>query len=206
MQFKHYMLTSVIIVASILFVIVAIIVICSEISDNRSLPKRQAQYEEKVQSIQQNINWHKNQQSSIDAALTKCNNILKQTRDLKGRCYDLNYIYPKYRGIVPVCTMYEYLDSGICSGLTGCDGAYNLYENELKWQTAFSKLDDIMYRLNDISTGQRMLAEELEQSNQFAYEISNRVENIERCTELNAMYNAISAANLTYLSWINYIG
>jgi len=57
--------------------------------------------------------------------------------------YKANIIHPKYRGLIPVSMFYDYVDTGRCSTLTGHEGAYNIYESELRDQIIFDKLDKI---------------------------------------------------------------
>ena len=59
--------------------------------------------------------------------------------------YEANIIHPKYRGLIPVSMFYDYVDTGRCSTLTGHEGAYNIYESELRDQIISDKLD----RLNN---------------------------------------------------------
>jgi hypothetical protein len=68
--------------------------------------------------------------------------------------YNQNIIFPKYRHFVEVHQMAEYLDSGRCSALEGPDGAYNLYESELRQNYIISKLDTIINQLDMIRENQ----------------------------------------------------
>ena len=56
---------------------------------------------------------------------------LTQTKQLLEKLYAADVIFPKYRNMVAICTIYEYFVSGRCTTLVGADGAYNLYESEL---------------------------------------------------------------------------
>ena len=115
--------------------------------------------------------------------------LLQLAEKLLQEYYDLDYIYPKYRGLVPISTIYEYLASGRCSTLTGPNGAYNLYEMELRMNTIIGKLDDIIVHLEDISYSQRMLYDKVKASNQrvenLLAAIENAASNIERNTAMD---------------------
>ena len=68
--------------------------------------------------------------------------------------YSLNIIYPKYRYMVAVIRMLEYFESGRCTALTGADGAYNKYEDEVTQETIISRLDvaiNCLYQLKEDS-------------------------------------------------------
>lgn len=130
---------------------------------------------------------------------------LEETKSLLKQYYNEGFLYPKYRSVVPVATIYEYLDSGRCFTLYGHEGAYNLYENELRMNMILEKLDDIIYRLDDISSSQRVLAQLLKESNRKIDSLKVSLKNIETSTELTQYYSQISAANTSYLAWLAYI-
>ena len=52
----------------------------------------------------------------------------ESTIELLNNYYDKNIIYPKYRDLVALCMIYEYLVSGRCLTLEGRNGAYNKYD------------------------------------------------------------------------------
>ena len=53
--------------------------------------------------------------------------------------------------------MLEYFESGRCSTLTGPDGAYNLYEQELRSNLIISNLQEINSKLDQIKANQYLL-------------------------------------------------
>lgn len=73
---------------------------------------------------------------------------------VRKKLYDRDIIFPKYRTLPCVATMLEYLQSGRCSELEGPDGAYNLYESELRADLIISRLDDIASVLGKIRDAQ----------------------------------------------------
>lgn len=104
--------------------------------------------------------------------------------------YDLNIIYPKYRGIIPVSMFVQYFASGRVSKLEGHTGAYNLYEQELLQRIIISKLDIVISRLDEIQSTQYELAQALQQSNQKITALSNRVDIANQHLEVQA-YNSM---------------
>ncbi len=134
---------------------------------------------------------------------------LRQTKNILQKYYNMGFIYPKYQGLVPICTMYEYLESGRCFSLIGPHGAYNLYEEELRMHVIIGKLDDVIYRLDDISeklddigASQRLLVQEIRQSNSRLNQISKTLDNIENNTALTQYYSSITASNTAFMSWL----
>ena len=145
---------------------------------------------------------------NINYEIEQVKKIKAQTRETLDQFYSLNIIYPKYRGLVPVAMFYQYLDSGRCTSLTGHEGAYNLYEQELMMNRISLKLDGILDRLDEIQATERQLAVAVKESNQSSIRLCNAVE---RCndklsdisvnTETSAYFNGITALNTTYLAW-----
>ncbi len=63
--------------------------------------------------------------------------------------YDGHALYPKYRSLIPVATMYSFFDSGRCIDLTGHDGAYGYYEKELRYKNITEDLSEILEKSED---------------------------------------------------------
>ena len=84
------------------------------------------------------------------------------------RIYSTNVIYPKYRSLVPVTMFCEYLASGRCSALEGHEGAYNIYENELRQNIIISKLDTIASKLDSIKSSQYLLYTSISEANRLS--------------------------------------
>lgn len=146
---------------------------------------------------------------SIPNEIAKAQQTLNRTRQVLEKYYSLGVIHPGYYGLVPICTLYEYLESGRCFSLTGHEGAYNLYESELRMNIIIGKLDDIIDRLDAIAdrldaiaASQRVLANEIKRSNQQVDQLSHTLNKIEQNTALSAYYDRITAADTTFLSWL----
>ena len=83
-----------------------------------------------------------------------CEELKKQLSDASGLlklAYSADVIFPKYRNIEAMTTIYEYFETGRCSSLRGPDGAYNLYESELRSNVIIGKLDVVSDKLDAIS-------------------------------------------------------
>ena len=97
--------------------------------------------------------------------------------------YDRGYIYPKYRYMVAVCTMYEYFESGRVNTLTGPNGAYNLYEEETRQNIIINSLDKIVDQLEQIKKNQYALYKELNKTNTALFWINKDINSILRSSE-----------------------
>lgn len=121
----------------------------------------------------------------------------------------MGYLYPKYRRIVPVCAFCEYLEAGRCDSLTGPNGAYNIYENEVLMKRIIEKLDDVIARLDDINYNQQLIAQELRrgrsQISQILQSVDNSVQNIQQSSAVTSYYAQITAMNTEYLTWADLL-
>ena len=68
--------------------------------------------------------------------------------------YDENIIFPKYRNMVAITTINEYLMSGRCYELEGPNGAYNMYEMELRQNINIGQLSTNVDNLEQIRNNQ----------------------------------------------------
>ena len=170
--------------------------------EKKAYPEKLKEVERKKQNRKQEIEYKKKQLTMLPSVVSKSEQELQQTRDLLKKYYDLGFIYPKSRGMVPVCQIYEYLESGRCFSLLGPGGAYNLYESEVRSNLIISKLDDVISRLDDLSAGQQMLANVIRESNRKIDRLSQSFDRIEENTAMSAYYSGITAANTDYLAWL----
>lgn len=108
-----------------------------------------------------------------------------------AKLYDKNILYPTFRGLIPVTQIYEYIASGICFELTGPNGAYAQYMNDVRTNRIVHKLDQlersILYRLDQIISNQYTLITGIQESNRVLSEldagissISNQVCNVKQ--------------------------
>lgn len=136
--------------------------------------------------------------------LAKCNDDNKKWTDkhnkaLQGlelalnQLYDEDVIFPKYRNIVAISTISEYLESGRCSELEGANGAYNLYEMELRQNIVIGQLSIVVNNLEQIRNNQYSLYEELTKSNQMIGDIVYEIKHLNNTTKLNAYFNYVAA-------------
>ncbi len=57
--------------------------------------------------------------------------------------YNTDIIHPDYRSIIPVSMFVNYIEKDRCPGLGGVNGAYNMYEEELRAERIINRLDKI---------------------------------------------------------------
>ena len=96
-----------------------------------------------------------------------------------------NIVYKKYRDFYVLCILYEYFLSGRVTELGGADGAYNLYESELKTDKILNKLDliderleTIISKLDDIKESQVVLYEAMKEADQGIQKLNDSMEKL----------------------------
>lgn len=134
----------------------------------------------------------------------------QKVQQILGMYYSKDIIYYKYRNnIIAVSSFYEYLCSGRCAQLEGANGAYNLYESEVRQDMIINKLDMIGENLERIKENQFVLYTVLSDSNKkievladAIYDATERLEDIENDTNIIAYNSEITARNSEIIKWI----
>lgn len=149
--------------------------------------------------------WRESEKNKIICKIHEIEKYFKDTKNVLEELYDKNVIYGKYCNMVAIGTFCEYFDSGRCTTLEGHEGAYNIYENEIRQNIIISKLDDIISRLDSIEQNQYLLYQSIQESNQtiknIGKELLSKVEHIEDSEQLHLYYSKITARNTEFLKW-----
>lgn len=119
--------------------------------------------------------------------------VLCSLKQKLSELYAQDIIYPKYRNMVAITTINEYLMSGRCAELEGADGAYNLYEMELRQNIVINQLSSIMSNLEQIRESQFLLYQELIKANTTINEILYEIEDVNENTRLTAYFAGVTA-------------
>ena len=98
----------------------------------------------------------------INQEIDKAEEILKKLIKAKNELYSLNIVFGKYHDFVAVSSFYEYLASGRCASLEGPNGAYNIYESELRANQIINQLSEIINSLEQIKKNQYVIYSELQ--------------------------------------------
>lgn len=99
-----------------------------------------------------------------------------------------NILFPKYATLPAVSTICEYFITGRCSELAGANGAYNLYESEIRADRVIAQLDSISEKMDQIKANQYMLFNAIQS-------VSNQLSTLNETA--NAIANELQAANVT---------
>lgn len=150
-------------------------------SEMRTYERKVEEDEKRVQSELALVPKYQETANIYSQNISACQNTLNQL-------YDLDIIFPKYRNFIAISQIYEYYMSGRCTELEGPDGAYNLYENEIRQNIIIIQLNAILANLEGIQQTQYMLYTALCETNR-------RLEHIESNTEAIAYNTAVTAEN-----------
>ena len=135
-----------------------------------------------------------------NAQLQKFDEVKATLQTSLTKLYSQNIIYAKYRNLVAIATIYEYFDSGRCTELEGPNGAYNMYEGELRSNIIICSLSQIISDLGQIKNGQYALYEQIHRSNENVTHLLNNIYNAQMLTAYYAEAAAIAASadRITY--------
>lgn len=123
----------------------------------------------------------------------KHDDVLSSLQDELQKLYSQNVIFPKYRNMVAITTINEYLMSGRCYELEGPNGAYNLYEMELRQNIIVGQLSKIVGSLEQIRNNQFMLYQEIVKANSTIKDILSEVHGVNNNTKLTAYFSGVTA-------------
>ena len=118
---------------------------------------------------------------------------LSGLEDALKNLYNQNIIFPKYRNMVAITTINEYLMSGRCYELEGPNGAYNLYEMELRQDIIIGQLSSIVDSLEQIKNNQFSLYQELDKANETVSDVLSEIRDINENTKLTAYFAEVTA-------------
>jgi hypothetical protein len=196
-------------------------------SDIEKYHKSKAEYESKYQFEMEQYREKVRNADSIDAkkkkdypiaigkeqeASKELSNRIAETNSTLEKLYNLDIVFPKYREIVPLCSMYEYFVTGRVLELKGPNGAYNLFESELRQNIIIAELKLIGQKLEQIKQNQYMLYSELKKSNEYLSGIGatltatlESVNRIADAVDFNNLLTANIADNVEAIKYISLI-
>lgn len=157
--------------------------------------KELARYPELVQNKEASYQRALRYAEYLDQLIAQQEKKLADTRRLLQGAYDKGLLYGKYRNFVAVCSICEYLESGRCSELGGPDGAYNLFEQEIRMNLIITQLGLIISELDEIRENQAMLYDAISTGNRLTSQLIEQTNESIRLGEYNAQQNAITAYN-----------
>lgn len=98
---------------------------------------------------------------------------LKELYSCRNNLYAMDIVFIKYRNVVALSTFYEYLMAGRCTSLEGANGAYNLYEEQVRGEIIIGQLSQVIKKLDQIQENQYMIYSELQNVNMQLSQVNN---------------------------------
>lgn len=119
-----------------------------------------------------------------------------QSRKLLIDFYNCNIIHPNYRTLVPICSINNYVQTGICSTLEGPHGAYSRFEYEKQMNAIIDRLDIVISKLNAIQQNQELLYRAVQESNRISSNILQSIQDfstraLNKFDQINGRLNSI---------------
>lgn len=145
------------------------------------------QYKKSLVEDAKRVDAERVKKTALQSSLNVLKSANKKTANCLQQLYNKNIIYPKYRNLACVCTLYEYFDSGRCTTLEGHEGAYNLLENEMRLNRIITQNNRILENLEAIRENQELLYDSIQAANQKADQI------ISGCNRMSNQLNGIQA-------------
>lgn len=96
-------------------------------------------------------------QKILDSETAQTMELLQKSITARNELYAAGIIFGKYQNAVALSSFYEYLVSGRCEKLEGTNGAYNLYESEVRANRVIEQLDTVIDSLEQIKSNQYMM-------------------------------------------------
>ena len=122
--------------------------------------------------------------------------LLGKFYEAKSEMYSFGIIFEKYRNFVAVSSFYEYIAAGRCETLEGTNGAYNLYENEIRMNMVIGQLNLIIESLEEIKQNQYMIYSAIQETNSQLSKLNS---------SMNSVIESLSSISTDTMEMKSYI-
>ncbi len=187
-----------------------------KIEDNYQIQVKQ--YNDKVKKDNLRLKIEKKQKEALYNEINAMEMQIADNKNKLHKIYEYGVLYPDYQNIYAVSSIYGYFKKGRTASLefnakTGDQGAYNIYENELRSNIIIRNTQEIINRLDEIAKYQYELTDGLRKANEQINSLcsginthikktANALQNIERCQSV-IEYNSTQTKNqLDFMSWL----
>ena len=114
----------------------------------------------------------------LDSEISVTEETLRKLYNCRNQLYSYNVIFDKYRNLVALSSFYEYFVTGRCESLEGTNGAYNIYESEIRMDQIISQLDEVIISLDQIKKNQYMIYNKLEEMNTSLHNLESSMKKV----------------------------
>ncbi len=166
-------------------------------------------YEQNIEIDKMRVRAEQLKKDNLNTVLLDLKQQRNETRRILRYYYSKNILFSKYQNLIAVCSLYEYLMAGRCTTLEGHEGAYNIFETELRLNRICAKLDTVIEHLSDIQDNQMVLYDAIQDGNRASRQLYNEsvrqselLEEAGHNIALAGEYARIAAANAEAGAWI----
>lgn len=171
--------------------------------------REMSEYNKKLATEKQRLAQEQVEKRNLSETLAVMEGKLKETTAVLNQYYARDIIFPKYRNLIAMCSIYEYFLSGRCTMLTGHEGAYNIFENEVRFERIYTKLDEVISKLEDIKSNQYVLYDAIQEGNRTTRKLvdasvkqAKMSERIANSVEISEHYNRQTALEANQVKWL----
>lgn len=120
---------------------------------------------------------------------------LRQAISTNEKLYSSGIVFKKYRTLEALSAICEYIEAERCDKLEGENGAYNLFEQELRADRIISRLDKIQESLDAIMENQYLLYAAIKETNTKLAQIKAAINESTRaiCESIDSAASEINA-------------
>ena len=206
-------------------VIGAIVGIIKSVLNQRQINARYQsdliKYEQDLSKDRLRLSIEQKKKSVLKQEISRMEGQIDKTRQNLGKMYSFGIIAPEYRNITAVGTFYSYLVNKRTYSLcfdreTGDQGAYNIYENELRLDIIITNTQEILEQMENLSRSQYELAQGLRQANlqisnmqrdfnRFATQTVNRLDDIREIQSVTAYNTSCIRKQVEFMNWLTVI-
>lgn len=143
---------------------------------------------------------------TVTKEISEAKELLMKLYKTRKQMYEGGIIFGKYHDFVAISSFYEYLSSGRCTSLDGTQGAYNLYENEIRMDAIITQLGTVVECLEEIQKNQYVIYSAIKEATNEIKTLNNTMGKIEQNTRITAFYtkkNAELTDTLCFLTALN---
>ncbi len=156
---------------------------CKQVEDSNQAARARYQemfdaYQDDVRKDQQRVRLENIRKEVLQTELSQMRELNAASKETLKQIYNKDIIFPKYRSMVMICSLYEYVCSGRCTALEGHEGAYNLLEMEIRLDKIVTQLERVIQLLGTIRQNQYMLYSAIQDANRQSAKILESTEQI----------------------------
>ncbi len=175
-------------VSGILFFAV-IFGLCAVINSNKKAEHEdnvQDKYRQALKTYEREMEAYQQNRTVIDTKRTTLTNIIAGYESTKAsiekklnELYSRGVIHERFRNIIAVNQIREYLEMGVCDELEGANGAYALYFQDIRTEKICNSIHELQQALassmNNLAMAQSRLVYEIRQTNSNLQALNNSI-------------------------------